>query len=205
MGKIRKFLGFLTVLFVCAFVRNAMSAAYTCPTYKTYVSCGLNTYLSDCGTSGWNGETLTEDDLATGNSCVSCPAGYVCDGGLACPKKKEITITYNLNGGTGTAPSPKTCSTTSGTCELDKGTASNTYGRAGYTLMGWSTDSGASSGEAVFKIDNPTSDLTVYAIWIKCPGGTGKPATAPAVQACPACTDYKYSHPTLLPPKKLLM
>lgn len=197
MGKIRKFLGFLTVLFVCAFVRNAMSAAYTCPTYKTYVSCAKNTYLSDCGSSNWNGAILVEDNLATGNSCVSCPAGYVCDGGLACPKKTEITITYNLNGGTGTAPSPKTCSTTSGTCELDKGTASNTYGRAGYTLMGWSTDSGASSGEAVFKIDNPTSDLTVYAIWLKCPGGTGKPASAPAAVACPACTDYKYSHPTV--------
>jgi len=188
MGKIRKFLGFLTVLFVCAFVRNAMSASYTCPTYKTYVSCAKNTYLSDCGSSNWNGAILVEDNLATGNSCVSCPAGYVCDGGLACPKKTEITITYNLNGGTGTAPSPKTCSA-GASCSLNDGNTTD-FKRNGYVLVGWSTSSTATSG--VFEITAPQQNTTYYAVWKACPAGQYKPSTENARALCSVCPQGTY-------------
>ncbi len=95
MSRFLRFCAFLSVLFLTT---NVFAAGYTCPTAKQYTSCATNYYVSDCGTT-FNGRTLTTDDLTAGNSCIECPDGYTCSGGLVCPKPSTVTIKY-VTGGT---------------------------------------------------------------------------------------------------------
>jgi uncharacterized repeat protein (TIGR02543 family) len=99
----------------------------------------------------------------------------------------QYTITYNVNGGTGTAPPVQTAN--SGTeITLADGTGLT---QAGYTFSGWNTNASGNgtpyAGGASFLV---TSDITLYAAWTAASdvrytvtydvnGGTG---TAPPVQ-----------------------
>ncbi len=66
--------------------KSSTQSGYLCDDVKRYVSCPAGEYLSDCGdTSNWVGQTLDKSELAIGNACVSCPDGYTCVGGAACP------------------------------------------------------------------------------------------------------------------------
>jgi len=94
-----------------------------------------------------------------------------------------VAVTYNLNGGSGTAPSATTCNVGS-SCALNSG-ATTSYYRAGYVLSGWSTSSGATSGS--FSITT-SSAVTVYAVWTACSAGTFKTSSSQAVAACTACS-----------------
>lgn len=167
MGKIRRFLGFFALLFVALFVGDAWSAGYTCPEYKRYTSCNSGYYVSDCGTT-WNGQTVSSSNLTAGNSCKSCPDNYTCSGGLVCPKLNTVTISYNLNGGSGTTPSATTCNYGQ-SCSLNSGYTTSFY-RAGYVLAGWAT---TASGSPSWTITS-TTNRTVYAIWTPCSGATWK-------------------------------
>ena len=181
MGKIRRFLGFFALLFVALFVGDAWSAGYTCPEYKRYTSCNSGYYVSDCGTT-WNGQTVSSSNLTAGNSCKSCPDNYTCSGGLVCPKLNTVTITYNLNGGAGTAPSATTCNYGK-SCSLNSGYTTSFY-RAGYVLAGWAT---TASGSPSWTITS-TTDRTVYAIWTPCSGATWKAGSGTQARAtCSSC------------------
>ncbi|MBO5834202.1 MAG: hypothetical protein J6R22_04595, partial [Alphaproteobacteria bacterium] len=84
MGKIARLLRFLAVLSMFVVGANAFAIGFVCENERTYTSCVSGYYLSDCG-DYVDGRTLTESDLSAGNSCVLCPDGYDCEGGMKCP------------------------------------------------------------------------------------------------------------------------
>ena len=102
-----------------------------------------------------------------------------------------VTITYNLNGGSGTKPANESCKKGQ-PCTLNDG-ATTTFYRAGYVFKGWALTSTATSGftSRIFNADD-----IVYAVWEPCGMGTYKPSTANAnatCSACPALTEgFKY-------------
>ena len=99
MGKIRKFLGFLTFFIGMIFAANSFATGYVCDDIKMYTSCNSGYYLSACGTE-YDGRELSEDDLTTGNSCMECPSDdYTCAGGLTCPSLKTVTISFSCGDG----------------------------------------------------------------------------------------------------------
>lgn len=164
-----KILRYLACLFMLIFVGNALAAGYSCPTYKKYTSCNSGYYISNCG-STWNGQTISSSSLTTGNSCVACPSGYTCTGGLVCPKASTVTITLNKNGGTGTCGGAS--STTAGSVSCTPGssctlpswnssTCSMTNGSK--IFKGWSTSSTATSGVTTI---TPSAAATYYAVWV---------------------------------------
>ena len=181
--KIHHFFFSFTLLLVFVF-SAAEGAGYSCPTYKKYTSCSTGYYISNCGTNStnWNGQTISSSSLTTGNSCNTCPSNYTCSGGLACPKASTVRITYNLNGGNGAIPSQTFCAPGK-SCSLNNGYTTSFY-RAGYVLVGWSTNKTATSGS--FTI-TPTTNLTVYAIWKPCSGATYKTRYAQARAGCTNC------------------
>ncbi len=81
MFRFLRFLAVFVALFVSA---NALAVGFVCESERTYTSCVSGYYLSDCGSYS-DGRTLTESDLSAGNSCVLCPDGYDCEGGMKCP------------------------------------------------------------------------------------------------------------------------
>ena len=187
MGRMSKLLRCLAGLFILCFIgNNAFAAGYNCPTYRKYTSCSSGYYLSDCGTF-FNGQTIT--DPSAGNSCKTCPPGsgatrYNCPGGNKCPSRAMIAakrITYNLNGGSGTAPASSICMTNP--CTLNSGNTNSFY-RAGYQLVGWSTDPDAEDGSFSITVSGNT---TVYAVWKACTGATYKNSSANASAACSTC------------------
>ena len=181
-----RILRYLACLFTLFFVGNSLAAGYSCPDSKMYTSCNSGYYLDDCG-SYRDGRTVNP---TVGNSCDSCPSGYECDGGTKCPYVNEVTITYNLNGGGGSAPSPQKC-TPGESCSLASG-ATDSFYNAGYVFVGWSTSSTATSG---FSSLTFSANDTVYAVWNKCPAGTYKAGKGTKASAsCSACTGRtKYS------------
>lgn len=79
-----------------------------------------------------------------------------------------VTLSYNANGGSGTAPADQT---------VNKGTsvtvASNPFTNSGYTFAGWNTKA---DGTGTYYAENATivlnSDVTLYAQWDDAGGGT---------------------------------
>ena len=90
-------------------------------------------------------------------------------------------ITYNLNGGSGTAPLSSICRTNP--CTLNSGNTNSFY-RAGYQLVGWSTDPDAEDGSFSITVSGNT---TVYAVWKECPAGTYKDGSWHAIDSCQSC------------------
>ena len=81
----------------------------------------------------------------------------------ACHTDKEIektyVITYQINEGTGVAPSPQSYQTNGSPVKLNHGLG---LSRLGYTFGGWSEKVG---GAAVLSPYAPTDNVTLYAIW----------------------------------------
>ena len=101
---------------------------------------------------------------------------------------KEVTITYNANGGTGTMASQTICSA-GGTLNANKFTRDN------YTFLGWNTNKDATTALYQDKQTNValSGDTTLYAIW-QCSHSYGEPAwtwsgteSATAVITCSVC------------------
>ena len=153
-----RILRYLACLFMLIFVGNALAAGYSCPSYKQYTSCNSGYYMTASSSS-----TTCNTTPRAGNACRPCSlmgSNYTCPGGTSCPELNEVTITYNLNGGSGTKPSAKTC--TPGTsCSLASGATTSFY-RAGYVFKGWSTSSTATSGSTSITFN---ANDTVYAVW----------------------------------------
>lgn len=82
---------------------NAFAVGFVCEDERTYTSCVSEYYLSDCGDdeSAWEDYILLEANLSEGNSCIACPEGYDCEGGMKCPYNLDsavkVMLTMELN------------------------------------------------------------------------------------------------------------
>ena len=183
-----KILRYLACLFMLIFAGNALAAGYSCPSYKKYTSCASGYYM----TSSSSGRACNTSQN-TGNACRPCSVyddykgvdtgTYYCAGDTSCPILSKVTITYNLNGGSGTKPANKLC-TKGQTCTLNSGATTSFY-RAGYVFKGWALTSTATSGFTSYTF---TANDTVYAVWEECGIGEYKPGSGTqAAAACSSC------------------
>lgn len=90
VGRMFRFLRICTFLSFVFFSLNAFAAGYTCDVNtRMYTSCNATYYLSNCGSAPFNGGSASP---TTGNDCLSCPSGYTCSGGTACPVPATTTV-----------------------------------------------------------------------------------------------------------------
>ena len=79
--------------------------------------------------------------------------------------RKTITISYNANGGTG-APSTQTGNVFNNTTSMNFTIPSTEPTKEGYTFLGWSTNSTATTATYVAGRGYSFSDnITLYAVW----------------------------------------
>ncbi|CAN2226769.1 Listeria/Bacterioides repeat [Candidatus Nanopelagicaceae bacterium] len=131
------------------------------PTTGRYVTGGapysvaLNTYTkTGYNFTGW--KTSAAVDYAPGSGYAST-ADLVL---IAQWTPKTIAISYNINGGSGTAPASQNWTYNASTpADLDPGTGLT---KTGYTLGGWASSANATSGSFT---GTPSSSLTYYAVW----------------------------------------
>ena len=175
------------------------SGSYSCPTYRKYSRCTAGYYLaySYSGTSGSNLRYYSTP--RAGNACRPCSdydkyegvaeGSHTCAGGTAKPVLSKVTITYDLNGGGGSVPSPELC-TPNSTCPLVKGNTTSFY-RAGYVFKGWTPEGSTSDKVVDFDDFVPGSeDMTLYAVWMPCGLGEYKPGSGTqAAAACSSCPE----------------
>ena len=99
---------------------------------------------------------------------------------------KSYTVTYNANGGSGAPGSQTKYHNTTLTLSSNKPT------RSGYTFLGWSTSSAATSATyqsgGSFSIN---ADTTLYAVWKK--GCEGNVHNYNSVVTAPTCTEQGYT------------
>ena len=82
----------------------------------------------------------------------------------------QYTVTYNINGGSGTAPSAQTAN--AGSIILLPG--GNTFSRSGYTFSGWNTIAdGSGTSYSAGSSFTPAGDTTLYARWNRNSSGGG--------------------------------
>ena len=193
-----RILRFLMCLFCIVFIGDAVFAAsYECPTYRKYTTCNPGYYLA-YSYSGTSGSSLQHYPTPrAGNACRPCSdydtymnvaeGSHYCEGKTKRPVLNKVTITYNLNGGDGSVPSPELCAPNS-TCPLVKGNTTS-FWRAGYVFKGWTPEGSTSDKVVDFDDFMPGSeDMTLYAVWVACDAGTYKPSTANANATCSACS-----------------
>ena len=186
---------FSLTFFLMLCVSSAFGAGYTCPTNRKYTTCNEGYYLAYTysGTSGSNLQHYPTP--RAGNACRPCTdydtymnvadGSHYCAGGTAIPVLNTVTITYNLNGGSGTTPASKSC-TKGQTCTLNDGATTSFY-RAGYVFKGWALTSTATIGFTSYTF---TVVDTVYAVWEKCGLGKYKPGSGTqAAAACSSCPE----------------
>ena len=188
-----KILRFLTCLFCIVFIGDAVFAAgYECPTYRQYTTCNEGYYLAHSYTGTSYSDIKYDSTPRAGNACRPCtdydtyynrPEGsYYCEGKTAKPVLM-VTVTYDLNGGSGTAPSATTCEANR-SCTLASG-ATNTFYRAGYVFEGWSkSSSGVTNGSTSLLFSD---DDIVYAVWVACAAGKYKGDSENANATCSSC------------------
>ena len=178
----------------------AHAGGYVCETdWTKYTSCASGYYISNCpsSSSSWTGQQISSSQLTNDNSCRSCPSGFECAGGLYCPEPvavTTVTITYNLNGGSGTAPASTTCNVGQ-SCTLASG-GTTSFHRAGYVFKGWATSSSATTGTTTI---TPTANDTLYAVWSACTGYQYKTSSATAAATCMAVGKVSVVGPTVGP------
>ena len=105
------------------------------------------------------------------------------------PKPEEepvYTVSFNINGGNGTAPAAMTASAGS-TITLPSGSV---LSRSGYTFGGWNTSSaGTGTNYSAFAVYTVTANITLYARWVAVANYTvtfnanGGSGTVPAAQS----------------------
>ena len=193
MGKIHKFLGFLTFFIGMIFAANSFATGYVCDDIKKYTSCDVGHYLSDCGTT-YDGRTLSEDSLAAGNSCTGCPEGYTCVGGLSCPLANETVIVEYWWTELDEMPTQECVK--NAPCDLFQ-VDTTEVSKAGKYFAGWTRSSTNNTVEytttATINTENDT--ITLYAVWLDCPAGQyhpEAPGVLPANQ-CATCPSGSYA------------
>ena len=159
-------------------IYNVAGAGYTCD--KKYSSCSKNYYMA---TSNTNKECNPVS--AAGNACLPCPDGYTCAGDTECPIPIP-GISFNLNGGNGTAPESITDVSSDNNISLPDGNTTNFY-RAGYVLIGWSTNTSATTGSFNYTVPSdydPSQGIILYAVWQACQSGQYKTSQQKASESC---------------------
>ena len=121
---------------------------------------GWNTKSDGSGTSYANGASVKNLTSTCGGS-VTLFAQWTA---------KQFKVTFNANGGTGTAnPTSKTC-----TYDSDCTAATqNTLSKREYTFLGWSKSNTATSeqylaGQNMNNVSTSGEDVILYAVWSKC-------------------------------------
>ncbi|MPM16370.1 hypothetical protein SDC9_62749 [bioreactor metagenome] len=137
---------------------------------------GIYVYNTDA-TVGWTVAAGYELTGVTDNG-VAVPANTDTDGHYVIrniledhavviqTKLKDLTLTYNGNGGTaGGSGSYGTTKTMGASFSVD----ANTFTRSGYYFLGWSTNAGATAADSAYapgaSVVMPGSNLTLYAVW----------------------------------------
>ena len=158
-------------------------------TYNTAKALTANSFTRTGYTFlGWStsstATTATYTDKQSVKNLTSTDGGTVTL--YAVWKPNTYTVKFNANGGTGTM------SNQSFTYNTAKALTANSFTRTGYTFLGWSTSSTATTATYTDKqsVKNLTSTnggtVTLYAVWSKNPiytlsynanGGTGAPAS----------------------------
>ena len=175
-------------------VSSAFGAGYTCPTNRKYTTCNEGYYLAADYDDATTGAKEYNGTPAAGNACRPCSdyddykgvatGTYYCAGKTAKPVLNQVTVTYNLNGGAGTAPSATICEP-SKSCTLASG-ATNTFYLAGFVFKGWSKNRTATTGSTSLTF---TASTTVYAVWEPCGVGKYKEGSENADAECSACPE----------------
>ena len=176
-------------------VSSAFGAGYTCPTNRKYTTCNEGYYLAYSYTGTSYDSIKHWSTPRAGNACRPCtdydthynkPKGYYyCEGKTAAPVLNKFTITYDLNGGSGTTPDNESC-TKGQTCTLNDGATTSFY-RAGYVFKGWGLTRTATIAftSRIFNADD-----IVYAVWEECGVGKYKPGSGTqAAAACSSCPE----------------
>lgn len=144
------------------------------------------TYLRNGDTSSWGWIDAGDTIYKLGESGSMTQIIYPCDSdpGMRCgwvytpDLKKTYTVSYNANGGTD-APSAQTK-----THDVNLTLSSTVPKKAGYTFVGWSTSSSATSATYMAgSVYSSNSSVTLYAVWkanqynitYNANGGTGAP------------------------------
>ena len=136
------------------------------------ISFGAGTNY-DLGTHTVNGSTFTSGSSHTVTKAVSV---------VATATGKTYTITYNANGGSGTMANTTYTYATSGTVSLRE----NTFTRTGYTFLGWSLSSTATTASYTDGQNwnrSNGNNYTLYAVWklntytLSISAGTGSTVT----------------------------
>ena len=185
---------FSLTFFLMLCVSSAFGAGYTCPTNRKYTTCNVGYYLAADYDDATTGAKEYNGTPAAGNACRPCSdyddykgvaeGSYYCAGKTAKPVLNQVTVTYNLNGGSGTAPSATTCEP-SKSCTLASG-ATNSFYSAGFVFKGWSKSSSATTGSTSLTF---TASTTVYAVWEPCGVGKYKEGSENADAECSACPE----------------
>ena len=136
----------------------------------TYVY-GTNTTVTWTLAVGYELTSVTDNTLTvpassyTGNSYTL--SGIAADHDIVINTQKTLyNLTYNGNGGTVGSNTSYSSTKTMGTSfSVD----SNTFMRAGYYFLGWSTNESATTADPTYtpgtSVVMPGSDLTLYAVW----------------------------------------
>ena len=136
----------------------------------TYIY-GTNTTVTWTVAAGYEVTSVTDNAVTvpassyTGNSYTL--SGLTADHAIVINTQKTLyNLTYNGNGGTVGGNASYSSTKTMGTSiTVDQ----NTFTRAGYYFLGWSTNSGATVADPAYapgtSVVMPGNDLTLYAVW----------------------------------------
>ena len=100
--------------------------------------------------------------------------------------KPEVTITFNLNGGTGTVPAAQVGLPGNAATLPAQGDISRQF----YTFLGWAETAGAAAPLAGYNY--PNADATLYAVWQRVPVTLAKRTGSTTVFAAEAGVNYIY-------------
>lgn len=127
--------------------------------------------------SGWTYKGFSTGTTATSSTYSSFKRNPEGSNKVYAVYERTVTVSYNANGGSGTAPSNSTGTqyyNTDGAVSTPSiTTRSNTFTRTGYTFVAWGTSTSSTSGTASgssYSFSNGVSSSatkTLYAIWRK--------------------------------------
>lgn len=127
------------------------------------------TVIADCSFTAPTGKTFTNWNTQADGEGTDYVVGAEVTASLTLYAQWEETstysVTYNANGGSGNVPTDKTEYTEGETVTVADNIGTLT--KAGYSLVGWNTNSAATTASQTFgsTFEMGNADVTLYAIW----------------------------------------